>query len=110
MLDKAAVPELTGAMESIATHRQCFEGQGCVPYWAGGGTHTHIHTHTKPQTHRHRRTRSISQPYTLHPKGRTVQRRAANPTSTSTTGPGAAEFTCPTIQSLFEWNKRTHVR
>ena len=100
MLDEAAVPELAGAMESIATHRQYFEGQGCVPCRAGGGTHTHTH---KP-TH----TQSTPQPYTPHPKGGMVQWRAANPTSPNAIRPGAAEFTCPAIQSL-RGRKRAHV-
>ena len=59
MLDKAAVPELTGAMESIATHRQRFEGQGCMPCRAGGGTHAHTHTHTHTLTHTHTHTSTV---------------------------------------------------
>lgn len=90
MLDKAAVPELTGAMESIATHRQIFEGQGCV--WAGVhvGRGACVYTHTW----------SIPQPYTPHPKGRMVQRQAENTLSLNAIRPGAAEFTCYDIYSL----------
>lgn len=95
MLDEAAVPELAGAMESIATHRQYFEGQGCMPCRAGGGTHTHTRSPFHNHTHR-------------NPKGRVVQRRAANPTSTNAIRPGAAEFTCPAIHSL-RGRKRAHV-
>lgn len=43
MLDEATLPEHSGATESIATHRQRFEGQGCMQSRAGGGTHT-IHS------------------------------------------------------------------
>lgn len=54
MLDKAAVPELAGATESIATPRQRFEGQACVLCQAAGDSNTrtiypsNIHT-TSPR-------------------------------------------------------------
>lgn len=81
MLDKAIVPELTGAMESIATHMQCFEGQGLcsVQSW-GRLTHTHTNAHTQ----------SISK---LHPNGRMVQWRAANSTSPNGIQPVKAKHT-----------------
>lgn len=49
MLDH--VPKLTEAIESIATHRQCFEEQGSVLCQAGGGSHTHTHDPFHHNTH-----------------------------------------------------------
>lgn len=85
MLERAVVPEFTGAIESIATRRQCaLKGRGA--FCAGPRA-----DHTHP--------RSIPQPYTPHPKGQ-LQQQVAYSTSLHSIKTGAAIHDAP----LLNWH------